>query len=68
MAVQLQAEKTAGAEAGARWMQLDAAGSSWSTNVLWGVSDDEAGAEAEEADRDPHVKNFAGCVKRLGVL
>lgn len=53
---------------GRGWSQVDAAGSSWSTNVLWGVSDDEAGAEAEEADRDPHVKNFAGCVKRLGVL
>lgn len=41
---------------------MGAAGSSWNTCVLWGVSDDEA--EAKEADRGPHVKKFSCCAKR----
>lgn len=53
MRVGSQAEKTAWAEAGARWMQLEAAGAQ---NVLWGVSAEEA--EAEEADRDQNVRTL----------
>ena len=46
-------KRTAWAKAGARWMQLEAAGAQ---NVLWGVSAEEA--EAEEADRDQNVRTL----------
>lgn len=55
--------ENARAEAGARWVQLEEAGAQ---NVIWRVS--EAGAGAEEADREPAVKNSACCAKRPGEL
>lgn len=58
---EFQAETMAQAEAGARWMQLEVAGAQ---NGTWGVSE----AEAEGADRDPNVKNFACGAKGLGVF
>lgn len=58
---EFQAENMAQAEAGARWVQLEVAGAQTGT---WGGSE----ADAEDADRDPNAKTFAGCAKGLGVF
>lgn len=61
---EFQAEKTAWAEAGARQMQLEAAGA---RNVMWRVMKMKWRLK-RQIGIDPNAKNFACCAKRLGVF